>query len=165
MQRERAVADRRAQEISRGQRLAFGQRIPHQGGAIFGQFDAVGRRPEPLGQLQEGLAFTGARVEDETFTRAGRPEPFQDGGDGGGGGGIEAAFDLGHETGHVKASDGRHWVERSRFRITAEGVLCDLLGVRLRLVSAKAPVETGFVRKEQRAEHGVGPAADDYQRS
>ena len=98
--RERAVADRRAEEIGRGQRLAFGQRFPHHGRAVFGQFDAVGDGPEPFGKLHQCPAFTGARVQDETFARARRPEPFQDGGDGFGGGGVVAAFDLGHEAGH-----------------------------------------------------------------
>jgi hypothetical protein len=53
-----------------------------------------------LDQLAERVALTGARVENETFAGTGRPEPFQDGGDGFGGGGVESAFDLGHEAGH-----------------------------------------------------------------
>ncbi len=45
--------------------MTFGQRFAHQGRTIFGELDAVGHGMEPLGQLQQSMAFAGTRVQDE----------------------------------------------------------------------------------------------------
>ena len=100
-ERERAVADRAPQEIGRGQCLVFGQGFPHPCGTVFGQFNGERNRVEPSGQLQQCRSFAGTRFQDETFACDRRPEPFHDGGYGYGVGGVEAAFDLRNESGHV----------------------------------------------------------------
>ncbi len=97
---EGTEGDRTTQKVGRGQSLAIREQLPHHGCTILRQLDRIGNRPEPLGQLQECLAFSGTRVQDQTFTLFRWSDSHQHGSHCFGRGSIVAAFDLGHEPGH-----------------------------------------------------------------